>query len=380
MLRSAILPPSFRMLSDLSMAWRSRSPSRAGLPAALIRWACFALFAILLSSEIPAPSQDTGDVPLLREELRRLRAEFPSAAPGRREELRLRIEELKVRLSALEAPPPSSAPAPGPAGPYETGVREWTFGERHGESDPVRMAARLSMSVPEMRRHDPGLACEIAKEKFAGYVPAIEGKEPVWGLLVWIGPGDAAWIDPAWVPVLDEFKLIFAGPLNAGNERFVWHRAGLALDTAANIARRYPVDPERVYIGGFSGGGRVASTLGLHYPDVFRGGYYQGGCNYFQDIPSGEAGDRRVWPARIARPAGDRLSLARSRSRHVLMAGESCFNYEHARRVADRMGGADGFASVLFQGVSGLGHAPAPAAELRKGLEFLDRIPAGGRR
>jgi len=37
------------------------------------------------------------------------------------------------------------------------------------------------------------------------------------------------------------------------------------------MMQRYPIDPDRVYIGGFSGGSRVAMKTALAYPDLFRG-------------------------------------------------------------------------------------------------------------
>src|SRR5207302_469453 len=56
-------------------------------------------------------------------------------------------------------------------------------------------------------------------------------------------------------------------------------REPLALLAAHNLMRRYPVDPERVYVGGFSGGARVAMRLALGYPDLFRGAILNAGSD-----------------------------------------------------------------------------------------------------
>jgi len=50
-----------------------------------------------------------------------------------------------------------------------------------------------------------------------------------------------------------------------------------------NVVRRYPVDPERIYIAGFSGGSRVAMRLALGYPDVFRGALLNAGSDPIGD-------------------------------------------------------------------------------------------------
>ena len=51
-------------------------------------------------------------------------------------------------------------------------------------------------------------------------------------------------------------------------------RMGVAIDAALNIQKRYRIDPKRVYAAGVSGGGRVASMLGVSYADVKRGGVH----------------------------------------------------------------------------------------------------------
>ena len=60
-------------------------------------------------------------------------------------------------------------------------------------------------------------------------------------------------------------------------------REPLAVLAAHNIMHRYPVDPQRVYIGGFSGGGRIALRLALGYPDLFRGAVLNAGSDPIGD-------------------------------------------------------------------------------------------------
>jgi pimeloyl-ACP methyl ester carboxylesterase len=57
----------------------------------------------------------------------------------------------------------------------------------------------------------------------------------------------------------------------------------LALLGAHNILQRFDVDPERIYIGGFSGGSRIALRLALGFPDVFRGAFLNAGSDPIGD-------------------------------------------------------------------------------------------------
>src|SRR6202140_1775598 len=47
--------------------------------------------------------------------------------------------------------------------------------------------------------------------------------------------------------------------------------------------QRFPVDPERIYIAGFSGGSRVALRLALGFPDLFRGALLNAGSDPIGD-------------------------------------------------------------------------------------------------
>jgi pimeloyl-ACP methyl ester carboxylesterase len=53
----------------------------------------------------------------------------------------------------------------------------------------------------------------------------------------------------------------------------------LALLAVHNIMQRFRVNPERIYIGGFSGGSRVALRLALGFPDLFRGVFLNAGSD-----------------------------------------------------------------------------------------------------
>jgi pimeloyl-ACP methyl ester carboxylesterase len=112
---------------------------------------------------------------------------------------------------------------------------------------------------------------DLKHETFALHVPP-QRPPHGYGLLVFVPPWPQATVPPAWIGTLDHRGIIFVSAANSGNDANVLdRRVPLALLAAWNVMRRYRVDPQRVYIGGFSGGSRVAERVALGYPDLFHG-------------------------------------------------------------------------------------------------------------
>ncbi len=120
---------------------------------------------------------------------------------------------------------------------------------------------------------------DLASEHFALYVPKT-APPGGYGLLVFVPPWDEAVVPPQWIDALDRHGLIFATAARSGNDANVMERREpLALLAARNVLHRYQVDASRVYVGGFSGGSRVAERLALAYPDLFRGALLNAGSD-----------------------------------------------------------------------------------------------------
>jgi predicted esterase len=112
---------------------------------------------------------------------------------------------------------------------------------------------------------------DLAREKFAVYVPA-HAPPQGYALLVFVPPWEEASVPATWLSTLDRHGTIYVSAANSGNDADVLdRRIPLALLAAQNIIKRYPIDPQRIYIGGFSGGSRVAERIALGYPDLFHG-------------------------------------------------------------------------------------------------------------
>ena len=124
---------------------------------------------------------------------------------------------------------------------------------------------------------------DLAREKFVLYVPPRAPKKG-YGLLVFVAPWDDAALPPDWVPVLDQFGLILVEPVRSGNDQsLLGRRYPLALLAEYNVAQRYRLDPDRIFVTGFSGGSRVALRLALAYPDIFRGAILNAGSDPIGD-------------------------------------------------------------------------------------------------
>ena len=124
---------------------------------------------------------------------------------------------------------------------------------------------------------------DLDREKFDIYVPA-EKPPGGYALLVFVSPWENATVPPHWISALDSRDMIFVSAANSGNDANVLdRREPLALLAAHNVMRRYPVDHDRIYVGGFSGGSRVALRLALGYPDLFRGALLSAGSDPIGD-------------------------------------------------------------------------------------------------
>ncbi len=233
---------------------------------------------------------------------------------------------------------------------------------------------RYDLSRELMVQSDPAEgAYDLDKESFEVFVPAsYEPKRPA-GLLVWISPASSG--GPSRkenLEVLSQQNLIWIGANNTGNDRFHWYRTGLALDAVHNMQRLYDIDPERTYIAGYSGGGRVASSMALLYPEVFRGGAFFFGSNYFRNVPVPDK-PGVFWRAGFPAPTTEDLSLLRQEHRFVLITGEHDFNRDETRANSE-MFTKDRFEHMTYIEIPGVDHGyGVEGAWLARVVEALDK-------
>ena len=132
-------------------------------------------------------------------------------------------------------------------------------------------AAKLKKTLAQKGERLSEQPVDLAQESFALYVPARTPPQG-YGLVVFVLPWDAARLPDGWGSVLDEKGLIFVSAARSGNDQSaLGRREPLAILAEQNVVHRYRIDPQRIYVAGFSGGSRVALRLALAYPDLFRG-------------------------------------------------------------------------------------------------------------
>jgi pimeloyl-ACP methyl ester carboxylesterase len=126
-----------------------------------------------------------------------------------------------------------------------------------------------------------GQPIDLARERYSINIPASpHSPSGTYSLLVFVPPWPRAEVPRHWISVLDRYHTILVTAANSGNDApTIDRREPLALLAAYNTMKQYPVDPQQVYIGGFSGGARVALRLALGYPDVFHGALLNAGSD-----------------------------------------------------------------------------------------------------
>jgi hypothetical protein len=178
-----------------------------------------------------------------------------------------------------------------------------------------RMASPLTRLAEERKLASPGATLaryplDAASERFLIYQPASPPPPQGFALLVFVPPWQDARLPPGWAMVLERFGTVFITAARSGNdENPVGRRVPLALLAAAEARRRFPIDPQRVYVAGFSGGSRIALRIALAYPDVFRGAIL-------------DAGSDPIGTPQVPLPPPDLFAQFQSQTRLVYITGE----------------------------------------------------------
>jgi tetratricopeptide (TPR) repeat protein len=230
-------------------------------------------------------------------------------------------DELQLHRDTGAAAPPEIAT------PHRQGSFRTSFTKRSPLSSVETYRDRYDRSREEMVQYDPAEGkYDLASESFEVFVPDTYSSEKPHGLIVWVSPANSGGLGrPANLKVLADENLIWIGANNSGNDRWQWYRTGLALDAAHNMKKLYNIDPKRIYIAGYSGGGRIASSLAILFPRVFKGGAYFFGCNYFRQVAVPDK-PSAYWRAGFPAPPPRDLARLRKQHRFVLVTGEHDFN------------------------------------------------------
>lgn len=241
----------------------------------------------------------------------------------------------------------------------------------NGEEFSRRLLSPLSAA--DIHRFLQASGRRLAPEDFVAGVEAVDLYVPAkappggYGLLVFIPPADDFPLPRDWHAALEKRGLVVAMPRKAGNDAdVIGRRIPLALHAHHHASANLAIDPERVYVGGFSGGARLAQRIAIAWPDVFRGS--------LQFAGSVVVGENLLPP-----PPRDLLDLARQRSRFVLVSGS--LDLPNRRNDAEARARLE---SLCFAGVRGFGpprldHWVPDGRAFAKALDQLETpVPAEG--
>jgi hypothetical protein len=236
------------------------------------------------------------------------------------------------------------------------------------EESPVQSADAEQVRIRLSALEDPP-AYDLSKDEFDVLLP--KGYDPAkpHGLFIWISAGDTPTIPEPWEQELARRDLIFVGARNSGNKRNIFDRIRLAIDANHNLRKLYPIDGRRVYVSGFSGGGRVASMVGVAWAEMFSGTLCFMGANFYTDVTGS---DGKIY-TRNFYPPEEVTALAKPYCRYVLVTGEKDFNLANTRGVFKHGFQAEGFKNVHLIEVPGLGHSLPDAEWFAKALDVLDQ-------
>ena len=273
-----------------------------------------------------------------------------------------RFIAIAVALAALFAP--AAAPqSPAPSG-LKDNLHFQAYGALAQSSEVLRRvftpltAASIKRDLARSGKKLNETPLDLAAESFLAYVPP-EQPPGGYGLMVFVPPWQKAQLPQGWGPVLDAMGVIFVTAARSGNdEDIVSRREPLALIAAENMLARYDIDRGKVFVGGMSGGSRMALRLALAYPDLFHGAFLNSGSDVIgtlvEPLPPAPLFRQFQTGTRLVYVTGDRDAAnleTETRSRRSMQ--DWC--------VADV-----GNIRMAFTG-----HEVAPAAVLRRGLEML---------
>ena len=179
------------------------------------------------------------------------------------------------------------------------------------------------------------------------------------GLLVYVSPTRSGAMPSKWRSVMEKHNMIWVGADQSGNRTRVPRRVLLSLLAVELAKQHYEIDSHRVYLSGFSGGGRVASMAVIDNADTFSGGLFICGADLWHLDDSPNAGLMK-------------------RNRYVLITGTRDQALEPVKKTyrGYRRAGIDQTKLLVIRN---MGHSTPRRADFAKAIAFLEgpRGPVG---
>ena len=191
------------------------------------------------------------------------------------------------------------------------------------------------------------------------YVPESYDPEKPAGLLVYISPIPQGYMPKEWKSVVDQQNLIVISAHNSGNHTRTKRRMLLAIVAPYVVFENYAIDTDRVYLSGFSGGGKVASVTAVNFPTLFDGAIFICGAEAWSNV--------------------DEEKLARANeNRFVFVTGTRDFNRLQTKKMQRKFFDA-GMTNSMLLNVPNMGHSTPGEDSFRDAILFLDEPRNGDR-
>ena len=201
---------------------------------------------------------------------------------------------------------------------------------------------------------DAGTAAALSKTLPADREVTFRVREPRGSasadVFIFISASDSGEMPEAWMSVMDERRLMWIAADGYGNSRPTAERVLVALMAEKLAGQLRPTDAPRIWVAGFSGGGRVASRCVISFARHFDGALFIAGADF-------------------VKPPKPSAALMESR-RMVFLTGSDDFNRREMKSVAGRYGKA-GVAQLLLMDEPGFGHQLATPEQLERAIDFL---------
>ena len=245
-----------------------------------------------------------------------------------------------------------------------------------GTPPPLEPGKGLTLSCPDPLPQGPEVSAKLdhLKESFHIRLPSNFDPKETYGVVVFIsGPSNKIGSIGKWLPVLDERKLIFVAPQNAGNKVFVPIRDSLAVTSVLLLRKYYRIDPKRVYVAGYSGGARVAGMSAFTHPELWKGTIQSCGADYYKPVPRVAVTDEEVKKGADYGGLHDasRALEAKANVRFVFVTGPGDFRNHFIKDIYNGGYKPDGFNAILID-VPEMKHNICDEASFTKALDFIE--------
>ncbi len=238
--------------------------------------------------------------------------------------------------------------SPGTIARFRKGLADESKAD--AEAKEAKKNGKKPPPPPEPPKGDPKPDYEVYVSP--SYSPAVPA-----GLIVWEGGGEDVVLPAGWEQVMDDRNILWIGPHGTGNEQDVLWRAYQALESVRHMKNHFAIDNERVYICGISGGGRMASRMGVMAADTFAGFFSDVGADFYT----------AYWP----KPDPAILHRAKTHTRGVLLEGGTDFNLQ-GTKMSYQMMKQDGFLHISFLLNPNMGHEYPNLEWFNKSMDALE--------